>query len=381
MQSYLSSQVENMLELLETLVNIDSGSHDKNGIDKVRITLQTHFKELGFNEKVYSQSEKGDHVSFTHPEATAPNVLLLLHMDTVFANGTVKERPFMIQDGYAYGPGVIDMKGSHVTTLYALKALLQENALEALKNVVILFTSDEEIGAITSRKLIEKYAIGKSAVLVMEPARKDGSLVTFRRGGGRFNLQVTGRSAHSGIDPENGRSAILELAHKTIQLHDLSDRDAGISVNVGTTRGGTTVNTVPESAIAEVDLRISKGSQGEMLTEKIHTICASPTIEGTSIDVDGGIGRPPMERTPQTAGMFELIRKTGEEIGLTITEISTGGSSDASFTSALGIPTIDGMGPVGAGAHSSNEYLEIPTLVERSLLLAKVIQKLSKDNF
>lgn len=367
---------DNMRQLLEELVNIDSGSYNKKGIDQVGNLLINEYKEIGFHADIFKQEEYGNHIVLKHHEATNPEILLVAHMDTVFPIGTAAERPFSIKGERAYGPGVVDMKGSHVTALSAIKALIEAESL-AVKNVVVMLTSDEEIGAPSARTLIEEQGKGKKAVLVMEPARKDGSLVTSRRGGGRYTLKITGKAAHSGIEPENGRSAIEELAHKIIKLHRLSDHGQGISVNVGIIEGGTAVNTVADYAEAKVDIRITRLDQASPLAEKIKQICGQADVEGTAIELEGGITRPPMERNEQTMELFGVIKDVASSLNLELTETATGGGSDASFTSALGIPTIDGMGPVGGNPHSSDEYLEMDTLVERSRLLAKTIEKLS----
>ncbi|MBM0066056.1 M20 family metallopeptidase [Alkalicoccobacillus gibsonii] len=377
MKEYLQSKETAMLELLEKLVNVDSGSYNKQGVDEIVRILQQEFNELDFDTHVNEEKEFGNQLIVSHKEATDPTTLLVLHMDTVFGKGTAKERPFTIKEGIAYGPGVIDMKGSHVTTLFAVKALLQEHA-DALKSVKILFTSDEEIGAPAGRAVIEKHASGMKYALVMEPARTDGSLVSSRRGGGLYKMEVSGRAAHSGIEPEKGRSAIEELSHKVIKLHALSDHENGISVNVGLINGGSSVNTVAPKATGEIDIRITKMEQAEPLAKKIEEICATPDVDGTSIKLEGGITRPPMEKNTQTIELLDTIKEVGEEIGLPITDISTGGGSDASFTSAMGIATIDGLGPKGGNQHNEGEYLEIETLVERAELLAAVVKRLAK---
>jgi glutamate carboxypeptidase len=366
-----------MLSLLKALVNIDSGSYHKEGVDRVGRMLTNAFKQIGFKVAIFKQERYGDHLLFTHPHAFDPKILLVAHIDTVFPVGTAAVRPFQLIGTRAYGPGVIDMKGSLVSCLYAIKALVDAQS-PALKQVAILMTSDEEIGAPSGREIIEKIGVGKKAVLVMEPARKDGSLVTARRGGGRYTLNVTGRAAHSGVEPEKGRSAIEELAHKIMKLHALSDYESGISVNVGVIEGGTAVNTVADRAKAKVDIRISRLEQAEPLDRDIRRICGTPDVDGTTIELKGGITRPPMERNAQTVALFQLIQQVASTIGLELTETATGGSSDASFTSALGIPTIDGMGPVGGFPHSEKEYLRVDTMQERTLLLAKVIERLSE---
>ncbi|MEN0644780.1 M20 family metallopeptidase [Alkalicoccobacillus gibsonii] len=377
MKEYLKSEETAMLELLEKLVNVDSGSYNKQGVDEIVRILQQEFDDLDFDTYVNEEKEFGNQLIVSHKEATDPTTLLVLHMDTVFGKGTAKERPFTIKEGIAYGPGVIDMKGSHVTTLFAVKALLKEHA-DALKSVKILFTSDEEIGAPAGRAVIEEHASGMKYALVMEPARTDGSLVSSRRGGGLYKMEVSGRAAHSGIEPEKGRSAIEELSHKVIKLHALSDHENGISVNVGLINGGSSVNTVAPKATGEIDIRTTKMEQAEPLAKKIEEICATPDVDGTSIKLEGGITRPPMEKNTQTIELLDTIKEVGEEIGLPITDISTGGGSDASFTSAMGIATIDGLGPKGGNQHNEGEYLEIETLVERAELLAAVVKRLAK---
>lgn len=365
-----------MIQLLEKLVNIDSGSMDKKGVDKIGELLTDEYKKLGFQVDTIRQEKQGNHLIFRHERAKNPEILLVSHADTVFGKGEAEKRPFTIQGNYAYGPGVIDMKGSHVTLLYAMKALAT-SGLNEMNNVELLLTSDEEIGSPTSKELIEQRAGGKKYALVMEPARQDGSLVSARRGGGEYTITVTGKASHSGVQPEAGRSAIEELAHKIIQLHSLTNYDTGIGVNVGIIEGGTTSNTVAASAVAHVDVRIDQVEQAEWLENKIKEICAVPHVEGTSIEVVGGFERFPMVKNEQTIALLDVIQEVGQEIGLNIQDVATGGGSDASFTSAKGIPTIDGLGPVGGNAHSEEEYLEIDSLVERSLLLAKTIQRLT----
>ncbi len=376
MQKLLKEKEQEMLLLLEQLVNMDSGSTDKEGIDRVGKLLQQSYEQLGFQIETIQEEIRGNHLVIRHREAVDPEIIVVAHMDTVFPKGTAEKRPFTIRDGRAFGPGVIDMKASHVTLLYALKALY-ETGTAGLENTVILLTSDEEIGSGTSKELIEKHAENKKYALIMEPARQDGSLVTARRGAGEYSLYVTGKAAHAGIAPESGSSAIEELAQKIIKLHGLTDHAQGMSVSVGIIEGGTTVNTIAPAAAAHVDLRISTIEQGEWLEKKIEEICATPDVEGTSIELVGGIERPPMVKNAQTLELLEVIQTVGDELGIEITDISTGGGSDASFTSAKGVATIDGLGPVGGNAHTEDEYLEVDSLVERTVLLANVIARLT----
>lgn len=377
METFLEQHQEAMLQFIEKLVNIDSGSYQKQGVDKIGKILEKSYKELGFNCLVVEEEEYGNHLIIEHKDAIDPKIIILAHMDTVFPEGTTAERPFRIEGNRAFGPGVIDMKASQAAVLYAVKALLN-NRSPGYNNIRIVLNSDEEIGSPTSRKMIEREAKGKKFALVMEPARKDGSLVTARRGKGNYTLIVEGRAAHSGIEPEKGRSAIEALAHKIIQLHELSDHENGISVNVGMIEGGSSANTISDHAEAQIDVRIKELEQVERLEESLERICSSSDVAGTKISLEGEMNRPPMEKNKKTRALLRIIQDVGDEIGVVIEDTATGGGSDASFTSSLGVATIDGLGPIGGNAHSDKEYLEIPSLVERTFLLATIIERLSQ---
>lgn len=377
MRELLNSKEQEMLNLLEKLVNTDSGSTYKKGIDKVGEILSFEYEKLGFTLETVHEHEHGNHLVLKKEHSRNPEILIAAHMDTVFPIGTANKRPFTIKKARAYGPGVADMKSSHVTLLYALSTLFEKNPA-ALNNVVVLLTSDEEIGSPTSKELIEKHAAGKKYALVMEAARPDGSLVTERRGAGSFKVKVTGIAAHAGIETEKGSSAIEELAQKIVKFHALTDVGKGISVNVGMIEGGTTVNTVASSASAYIDLRVSKYEQVKWLEKKIAGICEVPDVEGTSIELTGRIDRPPMVKNESNTALFEIVQEVGSELGIVLTDASSGGSSDASFSSAKGVATIDGLGPIGGNAHTEEEYIEVPSLTERTLLLASVIERLTE---
>lgn len=375
METFLQQHSEKMLNFIEKLVNIDSGSYNKKGVDQIGEILRNCYENLGFHVKVIPQKEYGNHLVIEHKESINPRIVILAHMDTVFPKGTVLERAFRIEGQRAYGPGVIDMKSSHAAVLFAIKALINERD-EAYKHIKIILNSEEEIGSPTSKSLIEKEAKNTKYALVMEPARKDGSLVSARRGKGNYTLIVEGKAAHSGIEPEKGRSAIEELAHKIIQLHELSDHENGISVNVGLIEGGSSANTVSDHAEAQIDVRMKEIDQVELIEEKLEEICSTTEVAGTKIVLEGEMNRPPMEKNKKTRALLRLIQAVGDEIGIEIEDTATGGGSDASFTSSLGIATIDGLGPIGGNAHSDKEYLEIPSLVERTHLLATIIKRL-----
>ncbi|WP_371514504.1 M20 family metallopeptidase [Solibacillus sp. R5-41] len=377
MKTFIEENQNNMLKLLKKLVNQDSGSNYKEGVDKVGEILAQEFERFEFAVKEVPQQITGNHLVIQHKDAVAPSIILVAHMDTVFGSDTVSSRPFSIEGDRAYGPGVIDMKGSHVTLIYALKALVNNNEADVLKNIVIVFNSDEEIGSPTSHKLIKKMALGKKCCLCMEPARSNGALVSFRRGGGGYIIKVYGKAAHAGIAPQEGVNAIAEIAHKIIKLQALNDLARGISVNVDVIHGGTAANVIADYVEVNVDIRTSKGEQGAMLEKKIALICNEVHVPGTRTEMVGGIKRPPMEKNEGTVLLLERVYAVSEELGIKLRDVSTGGGGDASFTSAIGIPTIDGLGPVGGNAHSEKEYLEIPSLTERTFLLAELIKSLS----
>ncbi|HEY9576688.1 MAG TPA: M20 family metallopeptidase [Pseudobacillus sp.] len=377
MIDYLQSKKQEMIDLLETIVNTDSNSYDKEGVDQVGSLLKDKFEEIGMYVKVHRQAEQGNHLEIKATRESQPKILIIAHMDTVFPTGEAKKRPFSIIGDKAYGPGVNDEKASHVQVLYAMKAL-KENGSPALNNVHIIFNSDEEIGSISSKALIEEAATGKDYSLVVECGRPNDGVVTERKGVGRFIMKVHGKGAHSGVEPEIGISAVEELAHKVIHLQQLNDYDQGLTVNVGLIKGGTSVNTVPPYAEAEIDVRVKNNDQAMNVTKSINEIAAEEIINGTRTELSGGVDRPPMERTEESEKLFNIVRETGKELGFTIHEVSTGGGSDAAFTAAKGIPTIDGIGPIGEFSHSeTEEYTDLNSLVDRTILLAKTIERLS----
>lgn len=376
MENFINSQQDQMIDLLKELVNIDSGSYDKAGVDQVADVLIQRYKALGFVVEVFPNETLGNNYRLVHQEATNPQVFIAAHLDTVFPKGTVAERPFSIEGDRAYGPGVIDMKASHVLTYYAIKALY-EAGNDAYKNVEILLNCDEEIGSHSSRGLIEQFAKGKSYALVMEPARANGSIVSARRGVGTYELIIEGKASHSGIAPKDGISAIQELSYKIQALHALSRHDDGLSVNVGLISGGTSVNTVAPNARAEIDVRITTDEQGIEIDRLVREVCSQPVLDGIKISLTGGINRPPMMKTAESSVLVEIVKAEAQAMGLSVDDIFTGGGSDASFTAGVGTPSVDGLGPVGGFQHSDKEYLELPTLTERTVLFANVIKRLS----
>jgi glutamate carboxypeptidase len=310
----------------------------------------------------------GSHLRVKFPSSSTDRILLLGHIDTVWPKGEVAKRPFAQTGGRATGPGVFDMKAGIILMWMALGALEE-------KAVTVLLTSDEEVSSPSSRGLIESEAAVCRAVLVLEPSLPGGALKTARKGLGRFTAKAIGRAAHAGIDPEKGVNAIEEIARQILKLQRMSRPELGTTVTVGVVQGGTRSNVVPAEAAAEIDVRVTSMEEAERIALDIRQL--SPELPDARLEIRGSIIRPPMERTADTAQLFDLARRLAKEIGIDLAEGSTGGASDGNFTAALGIPTLDGLGPVGGGAHALGEWVEIDSLPARAALVAGLIRGLA----
>ena len=316
------------------------------------------------------QKEFGDHVIGSKPGAGNQRILFIGHMDTVFPAGTVRKRPFRVEGDRAFGPGIVDMKGGITCLIFALEAL--KNAAPEIYYQIamdVVFNSDEEVLSPTSRPIIESRARKARAVCVFEPARPGGEYVIQRKGVGKYILTVAGRAAHAGAQPEDGRSAIEELAHKIVALHALTDAASGTNVNVGVIRGGERPNIIADEAYAEVDLRVADQQTAQSIDQRIREIAATRSVPDTRCELSGGIQFPPMLPTEESSRLFETLQKAGRVLGLQLRGIATGGGSDGN-NAAQFAPTLDGMGPRGGGAHSDREYLETATLAERAKVTA-----------
>lgn len=360
---------EEMLRFLERLVNTDSYSRDREGVNRVGKIFEEKFLEMGYEVKTLPQKDLGDHILARNK--TIPlnkKILLMGHRDTVFVPGTTKEFCFRLDGDTAYGPGVADMKGGLALMVYALWAIRQLGIDEP--SIEVLITPDEEIGSPSSRKVIEEVAQNAVAVFNIESGRPDGSIVSGRKGAGHLELNVIGKASHAGIAIDKGISAIEDLARKIVKLHQLTDLDIGRTVNVGLVTGGTNTNTVAGRAEAKIHFGFNTLEDGKMLLEKIKEIILNPELAGTESMLSGGITFLPMEKTTGTARLVELIKDAGKMYGVSIYDTYTKGASDAGFTSVMGIPTVCGMGPVGGSWHTIREYMKIPTLAERCKILA-----------
>jgi glutamate carboxypeptidase len=372
-----SKQREAMVKLLGEFVRCESPSYDKVAVDRFGEMVTREWKRRGADIRLLKQKERGNHLRVEiEPDRgrSAGQILVLGHLDTVYPLGTLQKMPFRISNGRAWGPGTFDMKGGLVLALFAVDAL-RSAEVELRKRVVLLWTSDEEIGSKSSRAAIEQEARRSSAVLVLEPAfGDDGRLKTARKGTGGAEIIVTGRAAHAGIEPEKGVNAVHELALQIERLMRMNDSKRGITVQATVISGGTVPNVVPERACAAVDVRFSHLADAAQLERKLHAL--RPILKGSKIAVHGGINRSPLERTVAVQKLFRHARGLMASMGLELDEASTGGASDGNLTGALGIPTLDGLGAVGDGAHTPHENVLIRELPERAALVAGLLASL-----
>ena len=351
----VNSQQEWLKQHLRGLVAIESPSDDPAAVNRASDFVSRIATEMGARIKRHKQKEFGDvlELRFGSVRAKRKPVLLLGHLDTVWPTGTLQAMPWREADGRLWGPGVLDMKAGVVMALAAIRSLRE---LKALPPITLLLNSDEEVGSTVSRPITERLALASSAVFVLEPAQ-GLAYKTARKGVGQYNLHVTGVAAHSGVDFTRGHSAIREMARLVETVSTFTDLDSGRTVNCGVLRGGTRSNVVAEHAYAEIDVRIAKSSDAPRVEKLFRAL--KVTDSACRLEITGGINRPPMERTPGTVALFRQARKLAAELGFALDEAATGGGSDGNFTSALGVPTLDGMGAVGDGAHAAHESVLI----------------------
>jgi len=361
-----------LIETIEALVCLESPSGDAAAINRCAAELESRLGSLGGRVTRLPGGPAGDHLRAEFGSG-ARRVLLLGHIDTVWPAGTLARRPFRAEGGRLYGPGVFDMKAGLALAGLAVKALAQES--DGLPGVVVLLvTADEETGSAASRGIIEAEARVSDAALVLEPALPGGSLKTRRKGCGEFVLRVSGRAAHAGIEPELGASAISELARQIPRIEALRDAAAGTAVNVGVVRGGSRPNVVAADAEAMIDVRVASAAEATRVTAAL--LALKPVDPGTQVAVAGGIDRPPMERSAAGAALFAVAQAVAADLGRTLGEGGTGGGSDGNLTAALGVPTLDGLGAVGGGAHADNEHVTTADLPWRAALVAGLLRRI-----
>jgi glutamate carboxypeptidase len=375
--SFLNAHEPEMFALLEKMVLIQSGSHNKKGVDRVARLIQSTFQSNTVSCRTMEQTTFGNNliVRSLCNKPFEKQILMVGHMDTVFPENT-DFNGYRENTTHCYGPGVIDMKGGLVVGIFALKAL---DSLGLLKKtpITFIFNSDEEIGSPGSGDLIKSEAKKSACAFVLECGGLDGEVVTGRKGNLSVKLDVFGKSGHAAFAGKDKASAILELAHKTIDLESLNDHDKGITVNVGTTQGGLGPNTVPEHAFAHIDFRFVEQKDHKFLRESIAKIAAAQKIPHTRANYEIISARPPMEQTHANRKLFQTVKTVAKRLGIPIREEFRSGVSDANIIAEQGIPVLDGLGPIGAKDHSKDEYMIKASLLQRSILLACSIIELS----
>jgi glutamate carboxypeptidase len=354
--------------LLKLLVETESPSRDKAAVDRVGAIVAEEARKLGATVEIVPNQVTGDHVIARWSGDGKP-ILFVCHMDTVFPLGTIKTFPYREVEGKIHGPGVSDMKASLVISL----ASIEEALAHGLKrSITLLCTSDEEIGSITSRELIQNLAKESELVFVMEPALISGALKTWRKGGGGFHVKVKGRAAHAGGDHEKGRNAIEEMAHQILAIQKMTDYSKKTTLNVGVIQGGTVSNVVPEECSIEVDFRVLQPGEGERIEALMKAL--KPVLEGTSVEVTGGLNRGPMPFDERMQATFGKAKTIAAEIGIDLTAGGTGGMSDANLVAPLGIPVLDGLGAIGEEYHSDREYIFAGSIPQRVKLISTLLK-------
>ncbi|HET8921575.1 MAG TPA: M20 family metallopeptidase [Candidatus Acidoferrum sp.] len=369
----LKPRLPQMLTTLRRFVVAESASLEKAAADRCCGLIAAEWRKHGGRVERIAQKHRGDHLRITYwPNKARPagQLLVLGHYDTVYSSGTLQKMSYRVSSGKAYGPGIFDMKAGIVQALFALQALQNTNAA-LRKRLVFLWTSDEEIGSESSRKLLEAEARRSDAVFVLEPSfGSRGLLKTARKGVGEAELIVHGRASHAGLAPQEGVNAIHELAQQLTRIEKWNDLRRGVTINAGIIEGGTRTNVIPDHAQAVLDLRALSVSDMRALERRLHSL--RPIHRGARLEVAGGFDRPPLEHK-MSATLFARAKSLAAQMNLTLGECTVGGGSDGNFTAALGVPTLDGLGAVGDGAHSSHEHIIIKTVPARAALLTSLL--------
>lgn len=370
--AYFQERLSEMVDELRTYVEIETPTHNKQAVDRLGALIADRFQSLGCRVERLPQETYGDQLRIEYGDGDE-QILVLGHFDTVKEVGTLAAEPFRIEDGRLYGPGTYDMKAGIVFCYFALRAIIEEN-IPTKSKLVFFWNTDEETGSLSSEALIKEEAKRSKCALVLEPAAADGSLKTSRKGGGDFVLKVKGRAAHAGNDHAKGINAIEELAHHVLAIQSWTDYEAGTTLSVGTIKGGSASNVVPDHAQAVIDVRVTSAEETKRINDLMKQL--SPVRAGAELIVEGGITKPPMERTEETEKLFLYAREQARQEGLELTETSVGGTSDGNFAASVGTPTLDGLGPVGDGAHASHEHILLEAAPARMAVLLRLFSSL-----
>ncbi len=372
-----AERLETFLQDLHLLSGIDCGTANTEGVNQVGAWVRARCARNGWATRVHAGARRADVVEARVPGSGTVRILLLAHMDTVYPDGTAAERPMRTEGSKIVGPGTSDMKGGLLAGIYAVEAL-QWSGHTPFAEVVLLFTGDEEIGSPESSALTTEIARTCHAALVLEAARASGAIVAARKGIIDYRIDVQGRSAHAGVEPEKGRSAILEVAHKVIALQALNGTVPGATVNVGLAGGGTALNVVPETAFAKFEARALDPEGLDRIDAAIREVVAATSVPDTTTKLTAHRGFPPMARTPAIERLATLAKQTARDLGFEIEAVATGGASDACQVASVGTPVLDGLGPVGGDDHSPREWLLLDSIVPRVALLGELIARIAE---
>jgi glutamate carboxypeptidase len=367
-----------LIDTIKALVALESPTTDKAAVDRCGRELEQRLGAIGGRVTRLARAERGDHLRAEFGPAAAPGdrdrqVLLLGHFDTVWPVGQLERMPLAESAGRLHGPGIFDMKAGIALGMLATRSVFEAGTARG-RRVVMLWTTDEEMGSGTSREAIEEEARRSAAVLVLEPSLPGGAVKTSRKGCGSYEIVVRGVAAHAGIEPQKGASAIQELAHQILRVNQLQDLAKGILVNAVQASGGTRSNVIPDVARVVVDVRVPTMAAAGDVARSFESL--APVDPRTTVEARGGFDRPPLERTPAVARLYDQARAIAREWGHDLAEGGTGGGSDGNFTAALGIPTLDGLGAVGDGAHAIHEHVVVDALCDRAALVAGLIASL-----
>jgi glutamate carboxypeptidase len=368
---YFQERQSELEELLEALVKHESSTLSKESVDLFGEFVADHMRRLGAEVTRYNEPSAGNHW-LAQWGASPGGILMLVHLDTVHPVGTLETMPWRVEQDWIKGPGVLDMKAGLAMALTAVAAL-RDNEIMPPQRISLLCTSDEETGSHTSRPVIEELAQEHELVLCLEPAMPDGALKTWRKGIGVFNLDAIGQAAHAGNDPPSGVNAIVELAHQITHLTKLADANHGTTINIGVIQGGRRTNVVPDRCQVRFDVRVKDLAAQEKIDSALKEL--KPHLEGSRLELEGEWNRPPMPRDDVMLRTIKMAKIIAAGLGLELTEGGTGGGSDANFVAPLGIPVLDGLGPIGIGAHSIRESVKRASLPERTALLAAILSQ------
>ena len=374
---WMEPRLPEYLDRLRALVNLDCGTDNKTGVDEVGRIFREYLRASGATLEEFSLSQYGDCCLATWRGRGKLRLLISGHLDTVYPQGTVAERPMKIEGNQALGPGVSDMKAGLLTGLYAVSAL-KAVGFDDYQEIKFFLNTDEEVDSPESKKIYQPLAARVDAALVLESARANGDIVSSRKGNATYRVTVRGRQAHAGVEMEKGANAIVELARIIHDLTSLNQMHPGTTLNVGSIGGGTRSNVVPDYAWAEVDSRFLTFESGKALDRAVKEVAKSASVPGTQIELSGGITKGPMEKTTATGFLVELAKRVGAQLGIHFDDVQTGGTSDGNFIGELGIPTLDGLAPIGGRDHSPYEYLELDSIVPRTAILAGLIASIAE---